>query len=124
MSKAYENYIEEFKDFFDQYDAGLAGPGKISSTGGKFVRYMAECGKESFTREILYNLKRKEISMSNDENTGKPMAVNKADIIADASDEYKNYKQARNDYDSIKEMVASLARLQKAAMGEMDMAGV
>ena len=124
MSKIYDNYIKEFSDFLDEYDKGIMGPGKIASIGCRFTQYMAECGKEQFGREVLYNIQHRDIINGNDPQTGKPFSSVKADVLADATEEYKNYKEAKNDYESISQMVAALARLQKASMAEMGLANV
>lgn len=124
MSNTYKNYIEEFGLFLDEYDKGLAGPGKIASVNCRFVQYLAECGKEQFSREVLYNIKHREIIDSNDPLTGKPMAAGKADVMADATEEYKKYKEEKNNYESLTQMVAALARLQKASQAEMGLANI
>lgn len=124
MSKIYENYIKEFGDFLTEYDGGIVGPGKIGAVGCRFTQYLAECGKEQFEREVLYNIKHRDIVDSTDPVSGKPMAVNKGDIVADASPEYADYKRAKNDYESLAQMIGSLARLQKGAMSELSGAGV
>ena len=124
MSKIYDNYIKEFGDFLEEYDRGLAGPGKIGAVGCRFTQYLAECGKEQFAREILYNIKYRDIIDSMDSTTGKPFAAGKAEVVSEAEKEYENYKEEKQNYESITKMIEALARLQKGAMNELNLAGV
>ena len=124
MSKIYDNYIKEFGDFLEEYDRGLAGPGKIASFGCKLVGYLAECGKEQFALEVLYNITYRDIIDGIDRQTGKPMAAGKAEVVSEATDEYKNYREAKDNYESLTQMIAALGRLQKSSMAEMGLSGI
>lgn len=124
MSKIYENYIKEFSDFLTEYEQGIIGPGKIGSTGCRFAQYLAECGKDQFEMEILYNIKHRDIIDSTDPITGKPMAAGKSEVLAEASIEYANYRRSKNDYTSLEQMIGALARLQRASGAEMGMSNV
>lgn len=123
MSKIYDNYIKEFGDFLEEYDRGLAGPGKIGAIGCRFTQYLAECGKEQFAREILYNIAYRDIIDGMDTTTGKPMAAGKAQVCAEATDSYRDYKEVKNTYASLEQMIGSLSRLQRGSMSELGMAG-
>ncbi len=124
MSKSYTNYIQEFADFMEEFDRGVTGAIKIAAIGCKFTRYLADCGKDQFNYEVLYNLHKRDVICGKDGDSDKPISAAKADVIADASEEYKKYKEAKTDYESLNQIIAALARLQKATMSEMEMSGV
>lgn len=111
-------YQKEYSAFMSKFEKGVTDAEETGELIGRLAEYFAETNKEigKKWREIVAISK--EINSRTDDFSGKPIAVNKAEILLNATPEAMDLNDLKIDRENIQEMINALKALQKGQTNE------
>lgn len=112
-----KSYMEEYDSFMDQYKLQEVSAEEIGALIMRMSGYYQRYNLMLVRSLKVYNKKKMEL-MSQVDATGKPMAVSKADILADATPEAHAYFESKIHVENINQHINSLKALQKGTLQE------
>ena len=118
------NYEEVYNQFIEDYTSSeMTGEG-IGRVIVQMAHFYSQHNSELSKATRVYYKERVEIANSVDEVTGKPMAVGKAEIVAQATDNFAKYNEEKRNVENIEQMINALKSLQKSVLQEYSQAGL
>ncbi|MBV6340116.1 hypothetical protein [Candidatus Magnetobacterium casense] len=115
--KTDKTYKIEYDIFMKSYKRGTTDGEEVGRMVARMAQFFAEKNTQLADAINAYAIKAAEISNSTDES-GKGIAVNKANILADASEEAALKEELEADLKNIEQYLNALKSLQKGIMNE------
>lgn len=111
------NYREIYNNFIDKLSENPKSGAEVGEAICRMVQCFSDLNETLALKERSLNLKAETICGMNDEN-GKPLAINRADIITKATSEYDEYNVARKNLQNCEQYINALKCLQKGSLNE------
>ena len=113
-----EAYQVEYDTFIENYKLGATSPEQVGELVVRMVQYFCDKNLSVATKGAIFNSKAAENVEKIDENTGKPIAVSKADLLTKATPEYQMVAKAKAHLQNIEQCINALKSLQKGVLNE------
>jgi hypothetical protein len=113
-----QQYQQEYNEFVANYKLRQVSAEEVGEIISRMAQYYGE--KNNLLCSCSEGLSKKAamIVQSEDENTGKPISVAKADILINATDESIAYNRGKTDLQNIEQYINALKSLQKGLLNE------
>jgi len=116
--KHMQQYQQEYNEFVANYKLRQISAEEVGEVIARMAQYYGE--KNNILCSCSEGLSKKSamIVQSEDESTGKPISVAKAEILIKATDESTLYEQVKTDLQNIEQYINALKALQKGVLNE------
>jgi len=113
-----QQYQQEYNEFVANYKLRQISAEEVGEVIARMAQYYGE--KNNILCSCSEGLSKKSamIVQSEDESTGKPISVAKAEILIKATDESTLYEQVKTDLQNIEQYINALKALQKGVLNE------
>lgn len=118
LSMEDEPYYKEYKEFTEQCSAGNVSAEQVGSVIVRMAQYFAQKNMELSLAESSANGEAVLIVQSNDDSTGKPMSVSKAEILLKGTAAYEASNMVKTHIQNIEQYINALKYLQKGILNE------
>ncbi len=113
-----EQYQVEYEQCIAGYKAGQTSAEEIGEVIARMAQYFAQKNMVAASIENILNKKSVEIIQGDDQATGKPLSVAKADILIKATEEAQEFRQAKVHLENIEQYINALKYFQKGILNE------
>jgi ABC-type transporter Mla subunit MlaD len=113
-----KQYQTEYDSFIATYKKGLTDPEDTGQLISRLAQYFAQTNSDLGEKWKKMVTVAAEINSQTDENTGKAIAANKAEVKVNATPEAAALNDAKIDRENIEAMINALKSLQKGQLNE------
>jgi len=118
-----KNYLELYRDFLDGYKKGAIDAEHIGEVIAKMAQHYAMANIDLQKCDERVNTVYAKVVDQTDENTGKQIAVGKAEILAKDTEEYRDMAKAKVNIQNIEQYINALKAFQKGVLNEFSHMG-
>lgn len=119
-----EAYETLYQDFIKNYLSGTTTGEDVGELIAKLAGYYPNYNAELVRGERAYALISRDEALKTDEATGKAISTSKSEIIANASAEASQFRQAKMHIQNLEMLIQSAKSLQKGLLQEMSHASL
>ena len=113
-----KQYKKEYDEFIKSYANGTVSAETVGILISRLAQYFAETNMLLGVKEKHLNKISAEMINKQDENSLKPMAIGKSEILTKNSQEYFDYNEVKIDLQNIDTMINALKSLQRGIANE------
>jgi hypothetical protein len=113
-----QEYQKEYEAFIADYKIGQASAEAVGELIARMAQYYGEKNNLLALAHETKSKKAAEVFNSEDQATGKPLTIGKAEVMVDATEEYAIYNKAKTDLQNIEQYINALKSLQKGLLQE------